>query len=109
MLSDTEAILELGENANVMRIKVNMAALEYWLGQKVQLTCRTATHDEINHARRRDEEEYRQSQSGNQDERLFRMMKDIHKLAASPHEELLRIPTFSGAMPTPNKEATFAQ
>ena len=36
-------------------------------------------------------------------------MEDIHKLAAGPSGEALRIPTFSGTVPPPKNEATFAQ
>ena len=36
-------------------------------------------------------------------------MEDLHKLAASPHGEALRIPTFSGSTPSGKNEATFAQ
>ena len=39
----------------------------------------------------------------------MRMMEDIHKLAAGPSGESLRIPTFSETVPLPKNEATFAQ
>ena len=86
-----------------------LAPLEYWLGQRVRLMCRAASPEEVENARRREEDEERASQPDTQDARIIRMMEDIHKLAVSPHGDALRIPTFSGAI-SPNKnEVTFAQ
>ena len=110
LLSDKEVVIEVSEKLDLERLTVNLAALEMWIGQKVQVQCRPATPDEVEHARRRDEEpEDPLDPQGGQDAKLLRMMEDIHKLAASPHGEALRIPTFSGSIPPNKKEATFAQ
>ena len=111
-VGDAEAIIEVEETANIERMIVIMTALQWWLGQKVTLQCRVATRDEVAAARARAEEEEdgHHIPNGNEgDERLIRMMEDIHKLAASPHGEALRIPTFSGVVLPPKNEATFAQ
>ena len=71
--------------------------------------CRAASPEEVDNARRREEDEERASQPDTQDAKLIRMMEDIHKLAVSPHGDALRIPTFSGAIPPNKNEAIFAQ
>ena len=91
------------------RMIVIMTALQWWLGQKVNLQCRVATKDEVMAARARVEEEDGHHIPPEGDARLIRMMEDIHKLAVSPHGEALRIPTFSGTVPPQKNEATFAQ
>ena len=108
-VGDTEAIVELDETANMDRLIVIMTALQWWLGQKVNLQCRVATKDEVMAARARVEEEDGHHIPPEGDARLLRMMEDIHKLAVSPHGEALRIPTFSGMVPPQKNEATFAQ
>ena len=111
-LSNTEAIIELGERTNMERMITIMTACQWWIGQKVTLQCRVATPDKIEAARTRaaEEEDDHHIPNGNEgDARLFRMMEDIHKLAVSPHGEALRIPTFSGVVSPPKNEAMFAQ
>ena len=76
-----------------------MSPLQSWLGKKVHLTCRPATPDEVEHARRHDEEEERESHHDTQEDRIIRMMEDIHRLATNPSGEALRIQTFSGTVP----------
>ena len=64
---------------------VLMTALQHWLGQKVEVTCRRVTPEEVEHAMEKDEEgEERVSQPGaeTQNAKFMRMMEDIHKLAA---------------------------
>ena len=107
LLSDTEAVVELSRRTNMDRTLAIMSPLQYWLGQRVQLTCKVASPDEVEHARRREEEEERTSQPDTQDAKIIRMMEDIHKLAVSPHGDALR--SFSGAVPPNKNEATFAQ
>ena len=108
-VGDTEAIIELEEAANMDRMIVIMTALQWWLGQKVNLQCRVATKEEVMAARARVEEEDGHHIPPEGDARLLRMMEDIHKLAVSPYGEALRIPTFSGTVPPQKNEATFAQ
>ena len=112
MVSNTEAVIELSVRTNLERTIALMAALQYWLGQKVDLTCRRTAPEEVEQAKERDEEaEERASQPGvePQEAKFLRMMEDIHKLAAGPSGEALRIPTFSGTVPIPKNEATFVQ
>ena len=109
LLSDIEAVVELSRRVNMDRTLAILAPLEYWLGQRVQLICRASSPDEVENARRREEEEERASQPDTQDAKIIRMMEDIHKLAVSPHGDALRILTFSGAIPPNKNEATFAQ
>ena len=63
----------------------------------------------MEHARRHDEEEERGSHHDTQEDRIIRMMEDIHRLATNPGGEALRIQTFSGTVPPPKNETTFAQ
>ena len=101
-INDQEAVMELGETANMERMIVIMTALQWWLGQKVDLECRVATQTEVATTRVRvleEEDGPPQPHANDGDARLLRMMEDIHKLAVSPHGEALRIPTFSGVVP----------
>ena len=108
LLSDTEAVVELSRRVNMDRTLTILSPLQHWLGQRVRLMCRAASPEEVENARRREEDEERASQPDTQDAKLIRMMEDIHKLAVSPHGDALRIPTFSGAIPPNKNEATFA-
>ena len=111
IMSKTEVVIELSARTNLERTMVLMTALQHWLGQKVDVACRRATPEEVEHAREKDEVEERASQPGaeTQDAKFMRMMEDIHKLAAGPSGEALRIPTFSSTVPIPKNEATFVQ
>ena len=112
IMSKTEVVIELSARTNLERTMVLMTALQHWLGQKVEVTCRRVTPEEVEHPREKDEEgEERESQPGaeTQDAKFMRMMEDIHKLAARPSGEALRIPTFSGTVLIPKNEATFVQ
>ena len=109
ILSDAEAVVEFSRRANIERIMVWMSPLQYWLGQKVHLVCRQATPEEVEQARRHEEEAERESIPDNQDARIVRMMEDIHRLAVNPGGEALRIQTFSGSIPPNKNETTFAQ
>ena len=114
ILSDTEVVYVLSDTTNMDRVIVLMSALGWWIGQKVTLHCRVATQEEVEAAKEReareDEVHHHQQHNGNVgDERFMRMMDDIHRLAAGPPGEALRIPTFSGVVPPPKNEATFAQ
>ena len=102
LLSDAEAVVEFSKRANIERIMVWMSPLQYWLGQKVHLVCRQTTSEEVEWAKRHEEEAERESIPDNQDARIIRMMEDIHRLAVNPGGEALRIQTFSGSIP-PNK------
>ena len=110
LLSGKEAIVEFDRRADMDRVMAWMSPLQYWLGQKVHTVCRLATTEEVEHARHWEEEE---SVGGpipdSQDARILRMMEDIHRLAASPGGEALRIQTFSGSIPPGKNETTFAQ
>ena len=107
LLSEKEVVIEVSERLNLDRLIVNLAALEMRIGQRVQVLCRAATLEEMEHAKSRDEEcEDPLEPHGGQDAKLLRMIEDIHKLAASPNGEALQIPTFSGSI-APIKEATF--
>ena len=109
LLSDTEAVIEFSRRANIERITVWMSPLQYWLGQKVHLVCRQASPEEVEQARRHEEEAERESVPDTQDARIIRMMEDIHRLAVNPSGEALRIQTFSGSTPPNKNETTFAQ
>ena len=56
MMSKTEVVIELSVRANIDRTIALMTALWYWLGQKVDLTCRIATPAEVEYAKQKDEE-----------------------------------------------------
>ena len=56
LLSDVEAVVEFSERIDLRRTITWMSPLQHWLGKKVQLTCRPASPDEVEHARRHDEE-----------------------------------------------------
>ena len=110
IMSKTEVVIELSARTNLKRTMVLITALQHWLGQRVEVTCRRATPEEVEHAREKDKEgEERESQEQRLDAKFMRMMEDIHKLAARPSGEALRIPTFSGTVPIPKNEATFMQ
>ena len=98
-LSESEVVLALREAANLEEQKV----------QKVQLTCRMASAEEVRQVKEPAAEPGRDPSLVDQDARFFGMMEDLHKLAVSPHGEALRIPTFSGSTPPGKNEATFAQ
>ena len=108
-LSESEVVLALREAANLEELQASMLALQYWLGQKVQLTCRMASAEEVRQVTEPAVEPGRDPSLVDQDARFFGMMEDLHKLAVSPHGEALRIPTFSGSTPPGKNEATFAQ
>ena len=108
-LSESEVVLALREAANLEELQASMLALQYWLGQKVQLTCRMASAEEVRQATEPAAELGRDPSLVEQDARFFGMMEDLHKLAVSPHGEALRIPTFSESTPPGKNEATFAQ
>ena len=110
VLSETEALLELSESVDVERVIVSLAAIDMWIGQEVSVVVRRATAEEIQKSQKTVED----ALNGNPgdahgDARLFRMMEDIYRLAASPNGEALRIPNFSGTIPPPKNEATFTQ
>ena len=109
MLSETEAVIEFSSKTNIERIAVWMSPLQYWLGQRIQLVCRQAAPEEVEQARRHEEEAERESMPDTQETRLIRMMEDIHRLAVNPGGEALRIQTFSGSIPPNKNETTFAQ
>ena len=112
IINKTDVVIELSARTNLERAIVQMTALQYWIGQKVNLTCRKATPEEVKHAKEKDEEaEERASQPGveTQEAKFMQIMEDIHKLAAGPSGEALRIPTFSGTVSIPKNEAIFVQ
>jgi len=51
VLSDTEVLLKVREETSREKIQVGLVALEYWLGEKVQVSCREASSDEVEQAR----------------------------------------------------------
>ena len=108
-LSEFEVVLALREAANLEELQASMLALQNWLGQKVQLTCRMASTEEVRQVTEPAAEPGRDPSLADQDARFLGMMEDLHKLAASRHGEALRIPTFSGSTPPGKNEATFAQ
>ena len=113
LLSECEAVLELNESAVMENHILSLAAVEWWVGQKVTIESRVATHEEVSDAKRRVEDEawHHEAHTGDAtaEARFARMMEDIHKLAASPHADALRISTFSGVVPPPKNEASFSQ
>ena len=108
-LNESEVVVVLREAANLEELQASMLAMQYWLGQKVQLICRIASQEEVRKTTEENEELERNSSTDDQDTRLLKMMEDLHKLAASPHGEDLRIPTFSGSTLPGKNEVTFAQ
>ena len=114
LLSDCEVVFELNETAEIETHILSMAAIEWWVGQKVTTECRVATHEEVAEAKRRLEEEdvwhpAPQLEDPCGEAKFIKMMEDIHKLAVSPHGDALRISTFSGVVPSPKNEASFSQ
>ena len=109
LLSDIEAVVEYSGRVNLQRMITWMSPLQFWLGKKVQVVCRPASPEEVEQAKRHDEEEEREPHHDTQEERIIRMMEDIHRLATNPGGEALRIQTFSGTVPPPKNETTFAQ
>ena len=87
--------------------------MEWWVGQRVTIASRVATHEEVSEAKRRLEDEEWHHDTPAEDitakARFARMMEDIHKLAVSPHGDALMISTFSEVVPPPKNEATFSQ
>ena len=104
-MNESEVALALGEAANLEELQASLLALQHWLGQKVQLAYRMASAEEVEQVT----ESEGSSPTVDQDARFLEIMGDLHKLAASPHGEALRIPTFSGTTPPGKNEATFAQ
>ena len=109
VLGDTEAVLELREDVDLERIMINMAALEWWIGQRVKITCRGATQSEVEAGRTKDELESIASHPDRGEERFLKMMENFATIASKPAGDALKIPTFSGTIPLPKDEATFAQ
>ena len=52
LLSDVEAVVEFSPRIKLERSIALLSPLQYWLGQKVQQSCRAATPDEVVIARR---------------------------------------------------------
>ena len=52
LLSDVEAVVEFSPRVNLERTIAFLSLLQYWLGQKVQQSCRAATLEEVDRARR---------------------------------------------------------
>ena len=77
LLSDTEAVVELCRRVNMDRTLAILTPLQYWLGQRVRLMCRAASPEEVENARRREEDEERTSQPDTQDAKIIRMIEDI--------------------------------
>ena len=46
LLSECEVVFELNETAEIEANILSMAAIEWWVGQKVTTECRVATHEE---------------------------------------------------------------
>ena len=113
ILSESEAVLELSESADLETHILSLAAVEWWVGQRVTIEGRVATHEEVSEVKRRlgDEEWHHDTPADDitAEATFARMMEDIHKLAVSPHGDALRISTFSGVVPPPKNEATFTQ
>ena len=113
LLSECKVVFELNETAEIETHILSMAAIEWWVGQKVTTECRVATHEEVAKAKRRLEEDVwhpaPQPEDPSGEAKFIRMMEDIHKLAVSPHLDTLRISTFSGVVAPPKNEATFSQ
>ena len=109
LISDSEALVKFERGANMDRLLTCISPLQYWIGQKVHLICRPATPEDVERARRHEEETERGNAPDNQEARFIRMMEDIHKLAVNPGGEALRIQTFSGTVPPPKNETTFSQ
>ena len=112
VLSECEAVLEL-ESADLESHIISLAAVEWWVGQKVVTESRVATHEEISEAKRKTEEEEWHHENPNEEmqaeARFVKMMEDIHKFAVNPHGDALRISTFSGVVPPPKNKASFSQ
>ena len=113
VLSECEAVLELSESADLESHIISLAAVEWWVGQKVVTESRVATHEEISEAKRKTEEEEWHHENPNEEmqveARFVKMMEDTHKLAVNPYGDALRISTFSGVVPPPKNEASFSQ
>ena len=65
-LSESEVVLALREAANLEELQASMLALQHWLGQKVQPTCRKASTEEVRQV---------QNQPQNQEETLHQLIK----------------------------------
>ena len=92
ILSESEAVLELSESAEIETHILSLAAVEWWVGQEVTIESRVATHEEVSEAKRRLEEEEWHHETPVDDAtveaRFARMMEDIHKLVVSPYQEV---------------------
>ena len=114
LLSECEAVLELSEAAEIETYILSMAAIQWWVGQRVTVECRVATHEEVTEAKRKLEEEDvwhpgPQPEDPNGEAKFIQIMEDIHKLAVNPHGDALRISTFSGVVPQPKYKAICSQ
>ena len=56
LISDCEAVIEFERDTNMDRVIACISPLQYWLGQKVHLVCRLATPEDLERARRHEEE-----------------------------------------------------
>ena len=108
-LNESEVILALSEAANLEKLQASLLVVQPWLGQKVKLTCRVASTEEVQQATNPSKGVEGNSSTDDPDTRFLKMMEDLYKLATSSQEEALRIPTFSGSTPPGKNEATFAQ
>ena len=77
-LSESEVVLALREAANLEELQASMLALQHWLGQKVQLTCRMASAEEVRQVTEPAAVPGRDPSLVEQDARFFGMMEDLH-------------------------------
>ena len=73
-LNESEVVIALREAANLEELQASMLALQYWLGQKVPLTCRIASAEEVSQATKAVAELERNSSAGDQDARFLKMI-----------------------------------
>ena len=66
LISDFEALVEFERGANMDRLLTCISPLQYWIGQKVHLICRPAAPEDVERARRHEEEVERGNAPDNQ-------------------------------------------
>ena len=113
IFSDIEAILEYGESVSPEVIASRIGMTTSWVGQTVFTRYREVEGDEVAQARRLGEPGPELgglcSPQEDNETRFFRMMEDIHTLARQPNGDALRIPNFSGSIPSDKEEVSFTQ
>ena len=66
LINDSKAVVEFERGVNMDRLLVCISPLQFWIGKKIYLICRPATPEDVERAKRHEEEAERESVPDNQ-------------------------------------------